>query len=157
MDTRVNLTLTPEMSIELYAQPFLSSGDYGDLKELSAPRSYGMARYGEDVGSLTSVASGTELEIDPDGTGPAQPFRVDNGDFNFRSFLSNLVFRWEWRPGSTFYAVWQQVRSGTLAASDPTVTYARVGDFRLGQDAGDLYRLKPDNIFQLKVSFWLNP
>ena len=157
MDARVNVTLSPEMSIEFYAQPFISSGDYGDMKELSAPRSYDMARYGRDTGTITSVAGGTRLEIDPDGAGPAQPFRVNNGDFNFRSLLSNLVFRWEWRPGSTFYAVWQQVRSGTLDASDPTVTYARAGDFRLGQDAGDLFRLRPDNIFQLKASFWLNP
>jgi hypothetical protein len=82
---------------------------------------------------------------------------VDNRDFNTRSLRSNAVFRWEWRPGSTLFVVWQQNRSGSLAASDPDNPYSRVGNFRLGRDTSDLFDAHPDNILMIKASYWLNP
>ena len=157
IDARFNITLTPRVTIEIFAQPLLSSGKYQNLKELRAPRSFDFNRYGVDTGTLTEVAAGRSYEIDPDGTGPATPFRVDNEDFNIRSLRSNVVFRWEWRPGSTLFLVWQQTRSGRLDASDPDSPFYRVGNFRLGRDAGDLFELRPDNVFMIKLSYWLNP
>ena len=64
---------------------------------------------------------------------------------------------WEWRPGSTLYLVWQQMRSGTLSATDPVQTYGRVGNFDFGRDAADLFQLHADNILLIKASYWLNP
>ena len=157
IDARFNITLTPRVTIEIFAQPLLSSGKYQNLKELRAPRSFDFNRYGVDAGTLTEVPAGRSYEIDPDGTGPATPFRVDNEDFNIRSLRSNVVFRWEWRPGSTLFLVWQQTRSGRLDASDPDSPFYRVGNFRLGRDAGDLFELRPDNVFMIKLSYWLNP
>ena len=158
IDTRVNVTLTPEMSFELFAQPFLSSGDYENVKELFAPRTFEFSRYGVDAGTITAVDAGRRFEVDPDAGGPARPFRVDNKDFNVRSLRANAVFRWEWRPGSTVYLVWQQMRAGTIAAFDPTSPYeTRVGNFDFGRDAGDLFQLHADNILLIKASYWLNP
>ena len=85
----------------------------------------------------------------------AAPFTVRNRDFNYRSLLGNAVLRWEWRPGSTLYLVWQQSRIQELEASDPAL--ARIGDFRLRHDTSQIFRIKPDNIFQIKLSYWLNP
>ena len=153
VDTRFNVTLTPDISFELFVQPFLSSGDYGDPKELLRARSYDFARYGREVGTLESVEGGSRFRVDPDGSGPAPTFHVDNEDFNFRSFLGNAVFRWEWRPGSTLFLVWQQ----SMESESGTADGQGAGDFDFGHDAGELFRIRPDNIFQVKVSYWLNP
>lgn len=153
MDTRVNVTLTPDVSFELFAQPFIASGDYESLKELAAPRTLDFRRYGVDAGTIAPVDGSTRFLVDPDGTGPAPAFRVDNKDFNLRSLRANAVFRWEWRPGSTLYLVWQQMRSGSLAyADDPAA-----GRFALGRDARELFELDSDNIFLVKASYWFNP
>ena len=82
---------------------------------------------------------------------------MNNKDFNLRSWISNAVFRWEWKPGSTLFLVWQQSRSGRVAASDPDSPFTRVGNFRLGRDTSDLFGLSADNILLIKASYWLNP
>ena len=156
IDARVNITLTPRATIEIFAQPFLSSGDYENLKELAAPGTFDFNRYGTEAGTIAALDGGRCFQIDPDGVGPAGQFRVDNRNFNVRSLRSNVVFRWEWRPGSTLFLVWQQTRSGWLDASDPESAHSRVGNFQLGRDTGELFGLRPDNIFLIKANYWLN-
>jgi hypothetical protein len=157
MDVRFNVTFNPETSLELFAQPFLSSGDYESLKELAAPRTFSFRRYGTDAGGSAAVEDGRRFEIDPDGVGPARSFRVDNKDFNVRSLRANAVFRWEWRPGSTLFLVWQQMRTGNLEAFDPNDAAPRLGRFDFGRNAGDLLQLRGDNILLVKASYWFNP
>jgi hypothetical protein len=154
IETRINITFTPTLTFELYAQPFLSSGDYLALKELAAPRTFDFVQYGRDAGTITRDADGT-YQIDPDGTG-AGTFSISDRDFDFRSLLGNAVLRWEWRPGSTLFLVWQQTRSERLSpgAGDPAGAF---GHFDFGSDTRELFRIQPDNVFMLKVSYWLNP
>jgi hypothetical protein len=83
MSTRATWVMTPRMSLQVYAQPLLSTGDYWNFKSLAAPRTFDFLPYGGDVG-------------DP--------------DFNFKSLRVNAVFRWEWRLGSTLYVVWTEQR-----------------------------------------------
>jgi hypothetical protein len=73
--------------------------------------------------------------------------QVQDLDFNLRSLRGNAVLRWEWRQGSTIYVAWQQSRSDV----------ALVGDFDFGRDRSALFRTRPDNIFVVKMSYWLNP
>ena len=131
----------------MYAQPFLSSADYGTPAELAKPRTYEFDRYGEDVGDLETTEGG--YFVYPQGAGAGQPrFFVPNRDFNLRSLRGNAVLRWEWRPGSTLYLAWQQDRSD----------YAPyVGDFSMARDRRALFDAQPDNVLVLKVSYWLNP
>ena len=70
-----------------------------------------------------------------------------NPDFNIRSLRGNAVLRWEWRPGSNIYLAWQQRRSG----------WEERGDFEFGRDVRAIFKTPADNIFLLKVSFWLSP
>ena len=156
LETRLNVTLSPTLSFELYAQPFLSSGDFGDLEEFRAPGTFDFVRYGRDVGTLIDGGDGF-LVVDPDGGGPADEFVVANQDFNHRSLLGNAVLRWEWRTGSTLFLVWQQSRTQHVEAWDPEGGVDHVGTFKLGRDADALFGARPDNIFQIKVSYWLNP
>ena len=153
VDVRLNLTFTRKLSLEVYMQPFVSSGDYGPLAELAAPRTFDFSRYGADLGTITRGADG-RYTIDPVGDG-AQTFTVADRDFNVLSLIGNAVLRWEWRPGSTLYLVWQQTRSERPTSTGyPEGTY---GDFELGRDSGRLWRLQPENTFMIKVNYWLNP
>lgn len=119
METRLNLTATPNLSFELFAQPFIATGDYGAPMQLRAARTF---------------------EFDP------WTDEVDADDFNTRSLRGNAVMRWEWRPGSTLFLVWQQRRSGSIEA----------GDFDFGRDARAIFDTRPANVFLIKLNYWLN-
>jgi hypothetical protein len=145
MDTRVNVTFTPTMSLQMYAQPFIAAVAFDRLGELSAPRRYEFLRYGIDIGEVRPREDGG-VDIFPVAGEPGS-FAFYDRDFNSRSLRGNAVLRWEWRPGSTMYAAWQQMRSD----AEP------VGDFRFGRDQRALFRSAPDNVLMLKVNYWLNP
>jgi hypothetical protein len=136
---RVNWTFSPTMSFQLFAQPLLASGAYDDYKELAAPRTYDFNPYtilGEEDGVLT---------VDPDGDGAAAPFTVGRPDFRFASLRGNAVFRWEYRPGSTLYLVWTQQRED----------FEPEGRFLPRHSLGRLMDARPDNVFALKLTYWL--
>ena len=156
IESRVNVTFSPALSLQLYTQPFLSSGNYGTLKELAAPRTFEFLRYGEDKGTLTRQEDGRYL-VEPSGPGTDNAFVVNDPDFNLRSLIGNAVLRWEWRPGSTLYLVWQQRRAETVRGVDREPGFDPVGDFALGRESRELFRLQPDNIFAIKVNYWLSP
>jgi hypothetical protein len=120
---RFNYTFKPDLNLDLYAEPFVASGRYDRIGELAAARQRLL------------------LPIDPAALGVAVR------DFNVQSFRSNLVLRWEWRPGSTFYLVWQQDRK-----QDETA--------RARASAGDLFRTfgaPGDHSLAVKASFWFSP
>jgi hypothetical protein len=138
---RLNFTFKPDLNLDFYAEPFAASGQYRQFGELGAPRDRLLRRYGTDGTSLVPLPGGGYTVVDGDVT-----FTLDNRDFNIQSFRSNLVLRWEWRPGSTLYVVWQQDRSGL----EPQPRRVRVGDmFRSVTAPGD-------NVLAVKASFWFS-
>ena len=146
MDTRLNITFTPTLTLELYAQPFISSVQYAHLKEFAAPRTLDKLVYGTDVGTLT--VRGTDprvFVVDPDGTGPAASFEVTDPSFTLRSLRGNAVLRWEYHPGSTLFLVWTQSRSNALTD----------GLLDLGRDIGPVFTGAAENIFLVKLNYWL--
>ncbi|HVF38308.1 MAG TPA: DUF5916 domain-containing protein, partial [Gemmatimonadaceae bacterium] len=151
VNTRVNATFTPNLTLELFAQPFLASGHYTSFKEFAKPKSGDMTYYGGTDNSSTIVTeknangSVSGYRIDPDGGGAAAPFTVANPDFNIRSLRGTAVMRWEYRPGSTLFFVWTQQREG----------FDALGDFDFNRDRSALFRDRPTNIFQIKATYWL--
>jgi hypothetical protein len=123
MSARVNFTVSPTLSFQSYVAPFVSTGRYSDWRQLRDPRA---ARYADRYA----------------------PYPGDPGGFDFKQANANAVVRWEYRPGSTLFVVWQHARSGYDDA-------ARTFDFR--RDYGALWGLHPDNTFLVKLSYWLNP
>ena len=122
MPTRVNLILSPRVSLQIYAQPLLSAGRYTAIKEAAAPRTYEFLRYGVDVGSIAYDRETDRYVVDPAADGSGRVFLLDNPDFNVKSLRVNAVFRWEFRPGSTAYVVWTQQREDEEApAAWPSV------------------------------------
>jgi hypothetical protein len=151
MNTRLNWTFTPTLSLELFAQPFVFAGDYSGFREFTGPRTLAKKEYGSDFGSICFDPRADRYTADPNGDcavaggGSAQAFSFDNPDLNVRSLRGNAVLRWEYRPGSTLFLVWQQQRAGGHA----------FGDFDFGRDAGGIFRQRADNIFVIKASYWI--
>jgi len=143
MNTRLNVTFTPTLTLEVFAQPFISSGRYSSFKEFAEPRVLDKLVYGEDIGTIS--LDDTEYLVDPDGDGPAETFTFSNPDFNFRSLRGNAVLRWEFRPGSTLFLVWTQSRSAV----------EQVGNMDFGRDLSAMFDAPADNVFLLKVNYWL--
>ena len=148
VNTRVNATFTPNLTLQLFAQPFLASGKYTSFKEFVAPKSGEMTYFGRDNGSTVERVTSdgeTTYRIDPDGTGAAESFTFDNPDFNVRSLRGTAVVRWEYRPGSTLFFVWTQQREG----------FDQFGDFDFSRDRSALFRDRATNVFQVKATYWL--
>jgi hypothetical protein len=149
--TRVEWTLSPLLSLQLYAQPFASAGRFKGFKELATPATRNYNVYGRDNGStvtpVTDPATGKVVSytVDPDGTaGLAPSFSISNPDFRTHSLRGNAVVRWEYRPGSALFFVWQQERSDFLPFE---------GDFRTGRDTREIFG-RPSNVFLVKATYW---
>jgi hypothetical protein len=145
LDTRVNWTMRPDITLQVFAQPFVAAGDYQSFSEFAATRSDVMLRYGTDVGTITRDATTSEYTVDPDGGGAADPFTFSDPNFTSRSLRGTAVLRWEYRPGSTIFFVWTQQRSGASA----------FGDYEFSRDARALLSDRPDNVFLVKATYWL--
>lgn len=104
-ELRVDYAFSPDLSLELFAQPFAASGDYYEFGELARPGDRRLRRYGEGDSRIVGREDGT-LRVEQGG----KRFTVPEPDFNLFSFRSTAVLRWQWRPGSTVYLAWQQDR-----------------------------------------------
>lgn len=118
LETRADWTLTPRLSFQLYLQPFIASGDFHDYHALAAARTRDYAPFAYT------------------GASP---------DFNFRSVRGNAVVRWEFRPGSALYVVWNENRADV----------APLGDFRLRRDLRAIPGAPSHDVFLVKFSYWL--
>lgn len=145
LDTRLEWTFRPSMSLQLFVQPLISAGAFQDYKELTRPRTFDFTVYGQDAGIIQQDPTTGDFTVDPDGAGPAASFAFPEQDFNFRSFRANLVFRWEYRPGSTIFLVWQQARAGQEA----------VGDFSFRRDFDGIFSYPASNLLAVKVTYWM--
>jgi hypothetical protein len=124
---RVNYTVTPDLTLELYAQPFVAEGVYTDIRELSA----------------TPDADSYNARFQPYTPPPSA-----DSSFKVTELLSNSVLRWEYSPGSTLFVVWQHGRQGPPLNSPMRQPWTR--DYR------ELLDLHPDNTFLIKVAYWLS-
>lgn len=125
---RSNILFSRNQSLEIYAQPFITVGDYHEARELIAPDSYRFIRY-EEPG-----------------------YNVRMNDFAYASVNTNVVYRWEYRPGSTFYLVWTQSRSDY---EERWFTPSGPAGFQNGVSTKNLFRNEPENRVLAKISYWL--
>jgi hypothetical protein len=151
LTARLNVTLSPVLSLELYAQPYVSTGDYRGFRELTAPRTTDYLVYGTTPGSVAAPVTSPDgsvaaYDLDPDGAGPRATSRIGNPDFSYRSLRGNAVLRWEYRPGSTLFLVW----TTACSASGSNPRFDAVGDMR------NLCQGRSDNVFAVKMNYWLS-
>ncbi len=122
---RANWTATPTLSLQVYAQPFVTTGAYAEWRQIAAPRANQYADRFRSYGGTALPSS-----------------------FNLKQFNSNAVLRWEYRPASTVFLVWQQGRAQN--SRNP-------GTFEATRDVGDLFASRPSNTLLVKFSYWFNP
>lgn len=122
VQARAQMVFTPDLALDLYAEPFASSGRYDRFGELPRPRSRDLSLYGDELGAIAR-ADADAYEVSAGG----ESFRFDDPDFTALSFRSTAVLRWELAPGSTLFVVWQASRADDLGAPE-IVTPATWGD-----------------------------
>lgn len=159
LTTRLNVTFRPNLSLQLYAQPFVATGDYHDLKELARASSLDYIVYGKSGVSTLACFTAKDQQVDcepqtdvayyvgdSDGPGPISSIRIANRDFDARSLNGNAVLRWEYRPGSTLFFVWS---TSCAAGTDDPRFSASDGMRRLCAGPSN-------NIFAVKANYWLS-
>ena len=144
----MNWTFTPRLTLETVLQPFVSAVRFRDYKEFAAPRRLDFLVYGRDGASTLADDPAGGVRVDPDGDGAAASFRIAPRSFTDHSLRGSAVLRWEYRPGSALFVVWQQGRD----QSDRDA-----GSFSAGRDYRNLFGARPDNTLLIKVSYWFNP
>jgi hypothetical protein len=125
---RLNVSLTPNLSLQTYLQPLISAGRYTDFKELARARSYDFIHY----------ASADEAPVN-EGEPP-------DPSFNIKSLRGNAVLRWEYRPGSVLYFVWTQLRED----------FEPQGELRFGPSMRRLLDAEADDVFMVKATYYLD-
>ena len=141
MSLRLNYTITPDLTIQYWGQPFVAAGQYDQLKYITNPQA-------KDYNQRFHIYQPAEIEegsdyIDLHESGAGPSYSIGIPDFNFKEFLSNLVIRWEYKPGSVLYFVWSQNRNDAVS----------MGQFNFGQDLHSLFTTDARNIFLVKASY----
>jgi hypothetical protein len=139
---RINYTITPDLTIQYWGQPFVAAGKYNDFKFITNPKAQDFKDrfHSYNANQLSFDESGYNVDDNMDGS---SDYRFRNPDFNVREFLSNLVIRWEFNPGSSVYFVWNQTRS----VND------NIGEIQYFNDLDQMFSIKPHNIFLIKFSY----
>lgn len=138
--TRVDWTFSPALSVEMFVQPLVADGRFSDFKSLRAPRTFEFDHYRESDGTLTRDASGYAVHPTPGSS-----IAIGNPDFSTVTLVGNAVMRWEFRPGSALFLVWQQRRDGD----------DRRPGFVVARDVGEIFRQAPENVFAIKATYWI--
>ncbi len=141
---RVNFSFTPDLSLEYWGQPFFFSGDYSGFKKVINPdqKVFTTQFHQYTASEITYDEKNNQYLIDDNGDGNIN-FTLSNPDFSVMEFRSNMVLRWEFVPGSTFFFVWSQGKN----------SYSDDGTFNLSNNIGQLIKAHATNIFLVKFSY----
>jgi hypothetical protein len=137
---RIDYNITPELSIQYYGSPFASVGHYSAFKSVTNPKAN---EYFSRFETLVSEPNGDSFLLKENS---GKSYSISNPDFSFSQFRSNMVFRWEYRPGSQLFFVWSNERT-----RDENVSVAKLHNAFSG--LGDVF---PNNLFLIKLSYWFS-
>ncbi len=144
---RTNFCITPEMSLQLYAQPFVSNQKYNNFKKLIDPVNSDFSKrftyYDDSQYRYDAVDESYHFDEDLDGI---IDYSIDDPDFNLIEFNSNLVYRWEYSPGSVLYITWSQNRY---------MKYTQ-GKYSFNDSFKNMWSDYPGNLFLIKLSYWFS-
>ncbi len=147
---RADFTLMPNLSIQYYAQPYITAGKYHDFIETADVKAQDFNKRFTSLKNYSVSQNQSTDQYEYDVTGDGNPnyysTTAPRTDFNYKQFRSNLVIRWEYSSGSTLYLVWSQGYT----------EYEHQGQFHLSRDFNTLFSAPSDNVLLLKVSYLLN-
>lgn len=143
---RANFTFSPTLTLQIYAQPFYSAGRFLGFRRVADPRGATYADRLQTVPAARVQVDGSgNVTLDLDGDASFET-TLGNPNFGYVSLRSNVVLRWEYRPGSTLFLVWQQGRE----------SFGRDGTFDLDRSWRTLSRTAGENVFLVKLNYWLS-
>jgi hypothetical protein len=145
LTARVSYTFTPDLSLDVYAQPFLSSGSYRTIRDVIDPNASNFGDRFSTLGSDRLTFDGSSniytMRLTPNGSVAT----FANPDFSVRQLRANSVLRWQFRPGSTVFLVWSQARdNGALSSGLP-----------IREELDRLFSVAARNVFLVKASYWI--
>ena len=142
---RADYSITPDLSIQFYGNPFASWGKYSDFKRATntMDRKYENRFVMLDNDVLNYDQENNRYSVSETN---GYQYSFNNPDFSFREFRFNFVVRWEYRPNSKLYLVWSQDRSGSDAAYTSS----------LNKNVRELFQYYPNNVLMLKFSYWFS-
>jgi len=141
---RAEFFVTPELSFQYYGNPYATIGKYSDYRFVADSKSKNLnARF--TPLSAVKLDNG-ETWLQDEKYQPVLNLTTRNPDFNFQEFRSNFVARWEYKTGSTLYFVWTNTRSRYENFYEPSIFESLKG----------IGKVKAENAFMLKVSFWFS-
>jgi len=145
---RLNLNITPDLSVQYYGQPYVYAGKYKAFKYVTDPRASHIGdRYRDYTASQITLQKGSGWDyysVDEDTNGSVD-YAFYSPSQNFLQFRSNLVVRWEYKPGSTLYLVWSQGRTG----------YGPDSDFDAVNYMDRLFGIVPQDVLLIKLSYMI--
>ncbi len=124
---RAQVNVTPDISLQFYGAPYTSNARYSDFQA-----------------AANTLSDNKEERLCP--LSEVEQSKLMNPDFSFNEFRSNFVARWEYRPGSTLYLVWEHARSSSEDAY-------RAG---WGSNLKEMFRTPATNVFMLKFNYYFN-
>ncbi len=141
---RIDYNITPEISFQYYGSPFATVGKYSNFKVITNAVDKAYTNRFNVLQNLV-LKNGTTYEAD-ENNDHSMDYSFGKPDFNFNQVRSNLVFRWEYKPGSQLFVVWSNERTYWL----------NPGDEPLGRAADRLAQAAPNNIFLIKFNYWFS-
>ncbi|MCK4531016.1 MAG: carbohydrate binding family 9 domain-containing protein [Candidatus Marinimicrobia bacterium] len=143
MQLGINVNITPNMSLEYRGRPYFVSGKYSDFKVVTdGDNPVYEDRFDLFTDNITLADDVYSFDEDRD---MVTDYSFNDPDFVYNSFQSNLVFRWEYQPGSTLFLVWSM---NNAVGSDGNRII-------LSDNIRALNDEIPDNVFLVKVSYRL--
>jgi len=141
---RLDYNINPNLTIQYYGQPFISRGNYRSFNKVTNPTAdYYRNRISVfDPAQIAYNPLANAYNID-ENTDGISDYAIENPDFSYVQFRSNLVVRWEYIPGSEIFLVWSQGITGDANTRDDLIG---------GLDSQILGR-KPENIFLIKATY----
>jgi hypothetical protein len=130
---RCDVNITPELTVQYYGSPFVSSVDYFDYKDITDPKN-------NDYNQRFILSKTGLFDFNNDGI---TDLDIGNNDFNFRQFRSNFVIRWDLLHGSVIYLVW----------SHDQTDFQEISDFNIANDLKQLFQVFPTDVLMLKIQY----
>ena len=141
MTVRLNWTFSTRLSLQAYAQPFIATGRYSNLKDVDHP---GADRFADRFHTFAGNEY-TEMSDQVFVHRGGVTYSFDRPDFDIRQLRSTVVLRWEYRPGSTVFAIWSHGQAGSTTD----------GRFDVAHDLSGLARASSDDVVMVKANYWI--
>ena len=138
---RFEYFISPEISLQYYGNPYASTGKYNNFREVAdaSNKSLDLRYHKLTQVPLPDIGNNYALQNQY-----GYIYNLSNPDFNFQEFRSNLVGRWEFKPGSTLYLVWTNTRSA----------YSDQRNQSILESFGNIMKVPSQNVFMIKFSYW---